>query len=142
MIVVGIDGSEGSEKALTFAAGEAALRRRGLRIVAAWHVPTSLYAHGFFVSPEVASGFEQFARATAESQTAKVMKEYPEVISELFVCERLPAKVLIEESAEAEMLVVGSRGLGGFRGLLLGSVSQQCAQHARCPVVIVPWDER
>jgi nucleotide-binding universal stress UspA family protein len=77
MIVVGIDGSEGSEKALTFAAGEAALRRQGLRIVAAWHVPTSLYAHGFFVSPEVASGFEQSAHATAESQTGKVDEGAP-----------------------------------------------------------------
>jgi nucleotide-binding universal stress UspA family protein len=76
-------------------------------------------------------------RAAAESQAAKVLQEHPEVISELLVCERLPAQVLIEQSAEAEMLVVGSRGLGGFRGLLLGSVSQQCAQHARCPVVIV-----
>jgi nucleotide-binding universal stress UspA family protein len=142
MIVVGIDGSEGSERALEFAAGEAALRRRGLRIVSAWHVPTSLYAQGFFVSPEVASGFEQSARASAEAQAAEVLQGHPEVISELLVCERLPAKVLIEQSAEAEMLVVGSRGLGGFRGLLLGSVSQQCAQHARCPVVIVPHDER
>jgi nucleotide-binding universal stress UspA family protein len=142
MIVVGIDGSEGSERALVFAAGEAALRRRGLRIVAAWHVPTSLYAQGFFVSPEVASGFEHAARASAEAQAAKVMQGHPEVISELLVCERLPAQVLIEQSAEAEMLVVGSRGLGGFRGLLLGSVSQQCAQHARCPVVIVPHEAR
>ncbi|MEV2226033.1 universal stress protein [Nocardia vinacea] len=49
-----------------------------------------------------------------------------------------PARVLIDTAANAELLVVGSRGLGGFRGLLLGSVSQQCAQGATCPVVIVP----
>ena len=48
-----------------------------------------------------------------------------------------PAEVLCQESRDADMLVVGSRGLGGFKGLLLGSVSQECAQHALCPVVIV-----
>jgi nucleotide-binding universal stress UspA family protein len=49
---------------------------------------------------------------------------------------------LVDKSKGVDMLVVGSRGLGGFRGLLLGSVSQQCAQHAHCPVVIVPAEER
>jgi nucleotide-binding universal stress UspA family protein len=140
MIVVGIDGSEGSEKALRFAAGEAALRKRGLRIVAAWHVPTSIYTHGFVVSPEIESELEASARAAAERQAANALQEHPEVISELLVCNQLPADALIQQSKEAEMLVVGSRGLGGFRGLMLGSVSQQCAQHARCPVVIVPHE--
>jgi nucleotide-binding universal stress UspA family protein len=51
--------------------------------------------------------------------------------------ERTPAKALIEASDGADLLVVGSRGLGGFKGLLLGSVSQQCSHHARCPVTIV-----
>ena len=54
-----------------------------------------------------------------------------------------PAEILIEASRDADLLVVGSRGLGGFKGLLLGSVSQQCSQHARCPIVIVgPHEER
>ncbi len=54
------------------------------------------------------------------------------------VVEGHPAAVLIEVAAEADLLVVGSRGLGGFRGMLLGSVSAQCVHHARCPVVVVP----
>jgi nucleotide-binding universal stress UspA family protein len=49
-----------------------------------------------------------------------------------------PAHILLEEAANADLLVVGSRGLGGFRGLLLGSVSQQCAQHCPCPITILP----
>ena len=57
---------------------------------------------------------------------------------ETVVREGAPAGVLLEEAQDAELLVVGSRGLGGFRGLLLGSVGQQCAHHAPCPVVIVP----
>ena len=56
---------------------------------------------------------------------------------EQVVREGQPTDVLVEESAEAEMLVLGSRGRGGFRELMLGSVSQQCAHHARCPVTIV-----
>jgi nucleotide-binding universal stress UspA family protein len=57
---------------------------------------------------------------------------------ERVVREGQPAEVLVEAAEDADLLVVGSRGLGGFRGLLLGSVGQQCAHHARCPVVIVP----
>ena len=53
-----------------------------------------------------------------------------------------PVDILVAESGRADLLVVGSRGLGGFKGLLLGSVSQQCAQHSRCPVVVVPHPEQ
>jgi nucleotide-binding universal stress UspA family protein len=60
-----------------------------------------------------------------------------EVRIERRVVEGKPAQVLLDQSRDSELLVVGSRGLGDFSGLLLGSVSQQCAQHAACPVVIV-----
>jgi nucleotide-binding universal stress UspA family protein len=53
-----------------------------------------------------------------------------------------PAAILVEEAANADLLVAGSGGLGGFRGLLLGSVSQQCAEHASCPVVILRAEKR
>jgi nucleotide-binding universal stress UspA family protein len=70
------------------------------------------------------------------------MEHHSEVVSELIVCEGHAATELVDKSKGVDMLVVGSRGLGGFRGLLLGSVSQQCAPHAHCPVVIVPAEER
>ncbi len=63
-------------------------------------------------------------------------------VSELIGCEGNAATALVDKFKGADMLEVGSRGLGGFRGLLLGSVIQQCAQHAHCPVVIVPAEER
>jgi nucleotide-binding universal stress UspA family protein len=66
-----------------------------------------------------------------------VLGDDPGVVVELLVEEGSAARVLIRESENAELLVVGSRGHGGFVGLLLGSVGQQCAAHARCPVVIV-----
>ena len=138
MIVVGIDGSEGSERALEFAANEALLRKRGLRIVAAWHVPAPVYGGGFVVPTLPATDFEDSMRAAAEREAAAAMERHPEIVSELVVCEGNAAAALLEQSADADMLVVGSRGLGGFRGLLLGSVGHQCAQHAHCPVVIIP----
>jgi nucleotide-binding universal stress UspA family protein len=143
MIVVGIDGSEGSERALEFAAKEALLRKRGLRIVAAWHVPAPVYAAGGFMVPTLpATDFEDSMRVAAEREASAAMERHPGIVSELVVCEGNAAAALLEQSADAEMLVVGSRGLGGFAGLLLGSVGHQCAQHAHCPVVIIPAEGR
>jgi nucleotide-binding universal stress UspA family protein len=64
----------------------------------------------------------------------------PDAPIETRALEGQPATVLIDSSKDADLLVVGSRGLGGFRGLLLGSVGAQCAHHARCPVLIVPHE--
>jgi nucleotide-binding universal stress UspA family protein len=138
MIVVGIDGSQGSEAALRFAAREAELRSVPLRAVSAWYVPSGVYAGGFV--PTVDSlDYRTWQRETAERQLGDVLGgDRAEV--ELVVTEGSPAAVLLDESEAAELLVVGSRGHGGFAGLLLGSVSQQCAAHARCPVVIVRGD--
>jgi nucleotide-binding universal stress UspA family protein len=138
MIVVGIDGSDGSARALAFAAKEAELRQRGLRIVVAWHVPTGVYS-GAGLGPGIAiEEFEQAMRVPAERQVDEVLADYPDLSRELIIEEGVPAHVLLKQSEGADMLVLGSRGLGGFRGLLLGSVGQQCAHHAHCPVVIVP----
>jgi nucleotide-binding universal stress UspA family protein len=141
MIVVGIDGSKGAARALRFAAQEARLRGRGLRIVGAWHVPAGIYAGG----PMAPSGvghleFEHSMRAAAERQVAEGLAAFPDINRELVIQKGNPAEVLLDQSADADMLVLGSRGLGLLRGLLQGSVGQECARHATCPVVIVPHD--
>ena len=136
-IVVGIDGSDGSREALRFAASEATLRNEHLRVVSTWHVPTALYAGAGsgFVTPVEEDDLSSAARQAVEAELAEVLGADANV--EVVMREGNAAHVLIEESQSATMLVVGSRGHGGFTGLLIGSVGQQCAAHARCPVVIV-----
>lgn len=137
-IVVGVDGSEGAKEALRFAVEEARLRGASLRLVTAWHVPAALYGAG--VAPAITDPdpFEEGARAASDEALAEVGERAKEIEVEQVVREGQPAELLADEARSAALLVVGSRGLGGFRGLLLGSVSQQVAHHAPCPVVIVP----
>ena len=147
-VVVGVDGSEASKEALRWAAGEALLRGARLRVVHAWMVPLSLAAPepsvlGYVVIPgppldEVQSVLAE--RAEHVLDDAVVSLEGVEV--ERVLVEGPPSHVLVRAAEGADLLVVGSRGLGGFKGLLLGSVSQQCAHHAPCPLVIVPPTRR
>jgi nucleotide-binding universal stress UspA family protein len=136
MIVVGIDGSDGARTALRFAADEASIRRTQLRVVSAWHVPTGVYMPPTYMDLDL-DAYRQTASDVAERQVVDVLG--PERATAVYVVihEGSPAEVLIAESRQAELLVVGSRGHGGFAGLLLGSVSQHCAAHAHCPVVVV-----
>jgi nucleotide-binding universal stress UspA family protein len=138
MIVVGIDGSEASKEALGWALEEARLRRSTLRVVYAWHSPRvggRSYIPPELFDPEV---LRRSAQELVDSFVAEVDDRTSlDVELELVPLEGPAAVVLVEAAEQAELLVVGSRGRGGFAGLLLGSVSQQCAQHARCPVVIV-----
>jgi nucleotide-binding universal stress UspA family protein len=136
-ILVGIDGSPCSKIALRFAAEEGALRGNPLRIVCAWHVPVPLYAGGSIAIPLDSDVYLDSARASAEAEIREVLGSDGAARAELVMREGSAAPILLEESADAAMLVVGSRGRGGFSGLLLGSVSQQCAAHASCPVTIV-----
>jgi nucleotide-binding universal stress UspA family protein len=144
-IVVGVDGSEGATEALRWAVAEARLRGARLTVVNTWTVPLIL------ASPSTETfGIHEPARSVEEVRTA-LRKKGDEVVEASLqaidaagvevdghVVEGSAAGVLIDAAEDAELLVVGSRGLGGFTGLLLGSVSQQCAHHAPCPVVIIP----
>jgi len=142
VIVVGIDGSEGAARALDFAVQEALLRDSDLRIVCTWHVPTQLFAAGVGSAGLEIDAFETSMRTGAEKQVAAAVEGREGLRHELVVREGNAAVVLVAESERAELLVVGSRGHGGFTSLLLGSVSQQCAAHALCPVAIVPAHAR
>ena len=137
-IVVGVDGSETAVRAARWAAWEA--RRRGavLDLVAAWSVPMSSYGFGYAaVSDDLMKGQMKVAEDHLVAAVDAVRSEWAEADVETRTVEGQAAEVLIDESRDADLLVVGSRGLGGFRELLLGSVGQQCAHHAACPVVIV-----
>jgi nucleotide-binding universal stress UspA family protein len=140
VIVVGVDHSPGAKAALRFALDEARLREATLRVVHAWQFGY-IGAAGFAgVLPPVGVELEdlrQGAASALDETLREVVVDADDVTIERRVEQGVPAAVLVEESRGADMLVVGSRGQGGFAQLLLGSVSQQCAQHAFCPVVIV-----
>jgi nucleotide-binding universal stress UspA family protein len=138
MIVIGIDGSEGSALALRFAREEGRLRGEPLQAVTAWELPVPVYAGGFIAPSVTSDDVEKAAREVAEKQLVEVLGADGGERPELVVREGSAAGVLVDAAKQATMLVVGSRGHGGFTGLLLGSVSQQCAHHASCPVTIVP----
>ena len=139
MVVVGVDGSEGGDAALEFAAGEAGFRGARLRIVSAWHVPAVAYGGGFGPRMDSATwdAFRQRAEQVADDALAAVKKLQPSLEAEALVIEGQPADVLLDQADDAALLVVGRRGLGGFQSLLLGSISHQVVQHATRPVVVV-----
>lgn len=127
-IAVGVDGSEAGERALAWAATEAA------RSGALLEVHTA-YEPGYeFATPE---DIRRSMERTIEAARERVAEIAPQVTVTSCVHEQSPAAALIEASHGAHLLVVGTRGLGGFKGLLLGSVSQQCVSHALCPVTVV-----
>jgi nucleotide-binding universal stress UspA family protein len=140
-IVVGVDGSEGGAAALEFAAGEAAFRGARLRIVSAWQVPVVAAHGGDFgpapLDPATLDAFRARAQQVADDAFAALKKLQPSLEGEALAVQGHAADVLLERGADAALIVVGRRGLGGFKSLLLGSVSQQVVQHATCPVVVV-----
>jgi nucleotide-binding universal stress UspA family protein len=164
-IVVGVDASPGARTALAWAAAEARLRRAVLQVVHAYH-SQELAAPFYFPSQHALPGttigvageptqqevtaslqdraeFEEAFRSRAEQLLEALLGELEETVSgvevqRMVVEDRHPAEALVALSAEADLLVVGSRGRGGFTELLLGSVSHATVLHAACPVVVVP----
>ena len=132
-VVVGIDGSEQSSQALEWAASYARAKGGTLRAVTAWMFPSS---YGFYVSGE-GWDIEETATKVAEEQLAAVRKNYPDLDIPLSVVNAHPAQAMVNASDDADLLVVGSRGHGGFTGLVVGSVSTHCVHAAHCPVVVI-----
>jgi nucleotide-binding universal stress UspA family protein len=133
-IVVGVDGSEPSKAALRWAARTAALTGSRIEAVIAWH-PPSTYGWPLYL-PEDWQPDQDAEKVLTEAVDAVFGADRP-VGMRLIVAKGNPAKVLVDHSRDAELLVVGSRGHGGFAGLRLGAVSSNCAEHASCPVLVV-----
>ena len=136
-IVVGTDGSPHAGRALEFAAEEARRRDAVVHVVTAWHIPAAVYRPGF--APMVNPSLEETTSEAAEDVAARAAESLRArgLEAETTVCHAQAADALVQQAEGADLLVVGSRGHGGFSGLLLGSVGQQCAHHAHCPTVIV-----
>ena len=136
-IVVGVDGSEESKQALRWADYLAKLTGSSITAVGAWTgLPAAAWAvtGAGAISPEI---FEDAARASLTEALDEVFGADKAAGITTHLREGSAASVLVHASEGALMLVVGSRGHGGFTGLLLGSVSSACAEHAKCPVFVV-----
>ncbi len=142
-IIVGVDGSGHSQRALEWAMHEAAIRHVPLTVITV-HEAIRGYYSGVAVFPDDAPRTEE-ARQLAQVETDKVLAGLAEPRPDSVTVTAVHGFVveeLINASKDADMIVVGSRGAGGFTRLMMGSVADQVAQHAYCPVLIVPPENR
>lgn len=133
-IVVGVDGSTAPARALDWALGQAEATGAVVEAVTVWNIPA-----GYGYGPTVIDG-EDLADAAGRSldqAVAAATEARPTVTVERAIRRGHAAAVLIEVASNAQLLVVGSHGRGGFASALLGSVNLHCTQHATCPVVVV-----
>jgi nucleotide-binding universal stress UspA family protein len=142
-IIVGVDGSGHSQRALEWAMKEAAVRHSPLSVVTVHQLVRGYSGYGVAYAND-AELTEQAGKAATE-EADKVAAELGDLRPESVTVQAIsgvPAEVLLDVTKDADMIVLGSRGAGGFAQLMLGSVSAQVAHHAHCPVVIVPPDSR
>jgi nucleotide-binding universal stress UspA family protein len=132
-VVVGVDDSASAQTALRFAVEEAVARHVPLRVIRAWTPVTGLWAE----TPIVTRAVTTAERQSFDEVVAGWRAKHPELDIRAEAVVRHPADALTEASATAQLLVVGSRGRGAVRGMLLGSVSQHLLRHAGCPVAVV-----
>lgn len=141
-IIVGIDGSGHSRKALEWAAREAAIRHLPLTVLNVHQTVAGYFGSGVSYPGDEALADE--AREAAKQETDEVLaglgeQERPDPVTVLTVS-GIPAEEILNAAADADMIVIGSRGAGGFKRLLMGSVSSQVTHHAHSPVVVIPGD--
>lgn len=135
-IVVGVDGSAPSRAALTWAVRQARLTGATVEAVIAWEYPAT-YGYVMPAAPEINYDYGEIAAEVVAGAIAEISGQSEQVKISSRVVQGNAAQVLLDASAGAELLVVGSRGHGGFVEALLGSVSQHCVHHATCPVVVI-----
>jgi nucleotide-binding universal stress UspA family protein len=136
-IVVGVDGSPISKVALRWAVGQARLTGATVDAVIAWQYPEAMHGNAWAAMLVDEPGFGDLAEKELTEAISEVAGPDPDVTINPVVVEGWPAEVLINIAEGADLLVVGSRGRGGFTSVLLGSVSQNCAHHATCPLLII-----
>jgi nucleotide-binding universal stress UspA family protein len=142
-IIVGIDGSDYSQRALDWAVHEAWVRQLPLTVLSVYRTTVGSWS-GPAVYPqniELSADARKDADDAAGKALANAAGGRPESVTVRAVC-GIPAEELVAASKDADMVVVGSRGNGGFARLLLGSVSSQVVHHAHCPVVVIPAGDR
>ncbi|MEU4673615.1 universal stress protein [Amycolatopsis sp. NPDC023774] len=132
-VLVGLDGSPDSNEALGYACDEATARRTGLVAVRAWTEITSGGSPRKTSPDDIAAG----ERRLVDEQLAPWREKFPELPVDVVVAHGRPARTLLDRSAGAQLVVVGSRGRGGFTGMLLGSTSHALLVHSACPVAVV-----
>ena len=143
-IIVGVDGSDHSRHALEWAIREAAVRRSPLTVLTVQQPASVVWGVGAVVpipyvyDQDLAEQALKMAQEETNTTLEKVGPESRPSSVTVRAVVAFPAEALLKAAAEADMLVVGSRGAGGFKRLLMGSVSTQVSQHAHCPVVVIP----
>jgi nucleotide-binding universal stress UspA family protein len=137
-IVVGVDGSASSRAALRWAVRQAKLTGGTVEAVIAWELPTVITSTGWTPVYAVEEGdFAEDARKRIDAVIADVVEPADNQVVHTQVTKGHPAAVLLDAAAGADLLVIGSRGHGGFADALLGSVGLHCVHHAHCPVLIM-----
>ena len=137
-IVTGVDGSASSMSALRWAVRQAGLTGAAVDAVIAWNYPASAGGYGWApTGTEGSFDFQESAEKTLADAVSSAAGPGSAVEVRSLVVQGFPAQVLLDACDGADLLVVGSRGHGGFAGALLGSVSQHCVHHAHCPVVVI-----
>ena len=141
-IIVGVDGSGHSKRALEWAIKEAAIRHAPLTVLTVHQAVTGYYTRmaNFSEDPELTEKAREAAQTETDKMLAGLGDSRPESVTVKAV-HGFPVEELINASSDADMIVLGSRGAGGFTRLLMGSVASQVAQHAHCPVLIVPPED-
>lgn len=137
-VVVGDDGSEGAARAVRYALEEARRRGTGLHVIRAWSIMST--SRPADVPPGFAASLAEYQAAAMAEEKARIealLGADLDVPVEIHSVHSPAAQALIVASETADVIVVGSRGLGGFRSLVLGSVAEQCIRHAAGPVIVV-----
>ncbi len=139
-IVVGIDGSHNASRALEWAMTEATIRKAHLTVLTVNSVPASYWTGGPVTLPgdeDRVAEIRKAAESAVAATSAKLGASQPESVT-VTAINGFPVQALIDASKNSDLLVVGTRGGGGFGSLVLGSVSSQVVHHSACPVVVVP----